>query len=75
MTDKDTMRRRIDRLKAENAKLLAIAAAAGEYLDARQWAEGDDVLEERGEALAKAMNAWKGIGPSAHKGEEQEADK
>lgn len=48
-------------LLVENEKLRTVAKAAGEYLDARCWDEDEDVIEEAGEALANAMNAWKGI--------------
>ena len=45
-------------LRAENKKLLAVANAAGEYLDAKFW-DDDEIIEAAGEALANAMNAWK----------------
>src|SRR5688572_11312620 len=48
----------IDALRAENAKLTAIADAAGDFLNAHFWADDpeDEEVEQAGEALADAMN-------------------
>lgn len=45
----------------ERTRLRAVGQAACEFLEARSWEEDDE--EEKGEALADAVNRWKRTGP------------